>query len=285
MFSSSYSSLKMAIIAPLILLLRNYRSVKHILTPGLASSIILSSLFLAYRKFPPVCSRVPTKDGDVCTFEWREGEVYMFLMCFVMIKNRSAVSLQQMIETFLTFSKLVNTVLFYRADPRLGFVYVLLCFLSLWIFPDVFTEGPEEILYLSDKTLDEVMRENSSVVWVIEFFTTWSPQCHAVAPVFLDLAKEFATDYLRFAKLDAGSYPAAASKYGINTSTLSRQLPTIVVFENMKPVNWRPMKGKNNKIIKYSFTEENVIRDFGMSILYEESMKKIAKRKKKTKEE
>ncbi|XP_039259956.1 thioredoxin-related transmembrane protein 2-like [Styela clava] len=272
----------MAIIAPLLLLLRNYKSIKHLITPGLITSAFLSSLFLIFRKFPPVCSRLPSdKDEDSCEFQWKEGELYMCLMCVVMIKNRSAVSLEQMVETFLTYSKIVNTVLFFRIDPRFGFVYVLLCFIRLWILPDVFIEESDEILHVDDNTIEQVMREDSKVVWVIEFFTTWSPQCHSVAPVIASLAKEYTTDFLRFAKIDVGRYPDAATKYGVSTSSMSRQLPTLIVFKDFKPVNWRPMIGKNNKFIKYSFTEENVIRDFCLNTLYEESKKKGKKQKKK----
>lgn len=205
----------------------------------------------------------------------------MCLMCVIMIKNRTAVSLQQMIENFLLYSKLVNTVLFFRMDPRFGLVYVLVCLVRIWIFPEVFTEPTDEILHVNDVTLEEVLQEDKRVVWMIEFYVQWSPNCHAVSPVISNLAKEYSTDFLKWAKIDVGRYPEAAKKYGLSTSTMSRQLPTLITFENQKPRNWRPMIGKNNKFIKYSFTEENIIRDFALNTLLAESKKKESKRKTK----
>lgn len=275
----------MAIITPLLLLLKNYKSVKHVLTPGLVSSMFLSLAFVIYRKFPPICSRVHSLEEEVCKFEWREGEMFMCLMCVVMIKNRSAVSLQQMVETFLLYSKLVNTVLFFRVDPKLGFVYVLLCFIRVWVFPDVFDEEADEVLHLDDKTLQDVLHEDRRVVWIVNFYTTWSPQCHSVSPVFATIAKEYGTDFLKFAKIDVGRYPEAAEKYGVSTSTMSRQLPTLIVFENQKPSDWRPMIGKNKKFIKYSFTDENIIRDFGLNALFAASKKKGKKATESSKKE
>lgn len=270
----------MAIITPLILLMKNYRSVKKCMTPGLIFNLFLTASFVMCRKFPPICKNLPTMVEDGCKFDWRESEGLMFLVCIVMLKNRLASSLQQMVETFIMFAKLLNLMMFYRLDPVYSFFYALLCLSSMWFFPEPFPDGPEDILYFSDKTMKETIEEDSRVVWIIEFYTTWSPQCHTVAPVFSSLSNQYATNFLRFGKLDAGRFPEFAKKHGINASTMSKQLPTIVVYKNGKPNDWRPMIGSNKKFLKYSFTEENIIRDFGFNKLHEESLHKEKKCKK-----
>lgn len=209
--------------------------------------------------------------------------MYMCLMCVIMIKNRTAVSPQEMIGRFLMYSKVVNTVLFFRVDPRFAFVYVILCFMRIWILPDVFSEEYQDVLYVDDDTIKDVLKENPKVVWLVEFYTTWASTCHSVAPVFGSVAKRYSSDYLKFAKIDVGKSPKIAKEYGINTTTMSRQLPTIIVFKDTKAVTWRPMAGKNGKVIKYAFTEDNVIRDFCLDELLEESKKKIEQYNKKKK--
>uniref|UniRef100_H2ZJ85 Thioredoxin domain-containing protein n=1 Tax=Ciona savignyi TaxID=51511 RepID=H2ZJ85_CIOSA len=245
----------------------------------------MSMLFILLRKIPPICSYMPAFDGDVCTFDWREVEIGMFLLSLIVIKNRAAVSAEQMITSTLMYSKLASAALFYRLDPRFSIVYCALCVFRLWLFPDYFTDVPEDLTYFSDTTLQEALDEDRRVTWVVEFYTTWSPHCHSVSPVFSELSNEYATTYLRFGKIDIGKYPKAAKMYGVSASTMSQQLPTFIVFEDGKAVDWRPMLGTNKKFVKYVFSAENVKRDFGMNNLYEESLVKCKKFKKGKKEE
>jgi len=60
----------MAIITPIILLLKNAKSVRSALTPGLVSSIALSISFIALRKVEPVCEYLPSDNQNGCSFDW-----------------------------------------------------------------------------------------------------------------------------------------------------------------------------------------------------------------------
>ncbi|XP_078490421.1 thioredoxin-related transmembrane protein 2-B [Ciona intestinalis] len=275
----------MTFITPLILFLKNSHSVRKALTPGLISSLFMSVLFILVRKVPPVCKHMPSFEENECTFDWREVEIGMFLLSIIVIKNRASVSAEQMITSTLMYTKLASAVLFYRLDPRFAIGYCLLCVFRLWLLPDYFVDGPEELTYFSDTTLQESLEEDKRVTWVVLFYTTWSPHCHSVSPVFSELSNEYATKYLKFAKIDIGKYSKAAKTYGVSASTMSHQLPTIIVFEDGKAVDWRPMLGSNKKFVKYVFTEENIKRDFGMNKLYDESLAKCKKFKKGKKEE
>ena len=54
-----------------------------------------------------------------------------------------------------------------------------------------------------------------------------------------------------------GRYPDAAKKYGINDSSMSRQLPTVILFKGGKEVTRRPAADDRGKLIKFFFTEVN----------------------------
>jgi len=47
---------------------------------------------------------------------------------------------------------------------------------------------------------------------VLFFHATWSPPCKAASPVFSALSRKYATDYLKFGKIDVGKYPEAAKE-------------------------------------------------------------------------
>ena len=53
--------------------------------------------------------------------------MFIFFMCFMVLKNRTAVSLEQMITTVLMYSKLANLVLFFRLNVLMGVIYAMLC--------------------------------------------------------------------------------------------------------------------------------------------------------------
>lgn len=63
------------------------------------------------------------------------------------------------------------------------------------------------------------------------------------------------TKYLKFGKIDISRYPDAAQKYNISDSSLSRQLPTVIMFQNGVEVLRRPTYDSKGKVFKFFFTE------------------------------
>jgi len=63
------------------------------------------------------------------------------------------------------------------------------------------------------------------------------------------------TKYLKFGKIDISRYPDAANKYHISDSSLSRQLPTVIMFKNGVEELRRPTYDSKGKIFKFFFTE------------------------------
>lgn len=74
---------------------------------------------------------------------------------------------------------------------------------------------------------------------------------------YCDYVNRYALENLKFGKIDVGRYPDAAKRYGINDSSMSRQLPTVILFRGGKEVTRRPAADDRGKLIKFFFTEVN----------------------------
>lgn len=238
-------------------------------------SALLSASFLLIRKVPPVCTALPTQreDGNPCDFDWREVEILMFLSAIVMMKNRRSITIEQHIGNIFMFSKVANTILFFRLDIRMGLLYVTLCLVFLMTCKPPLYLGPEHIKYFSDKTIEEEIQSDRRVTWIVEYFANWSSECQSFAPIYAELSLKYNCAGLKFGKVDIGRYPDVSTRYNVSPSPLSKQLPTIILFQGGKEVLRRPQVDKKGRAVSWSFTQENVIREFNLNELYQKAKK------------
>ncbi|KAL4640622.1 thioredoxin-related transmembrane protein 2-B [Arapaima gigas] len=62
-------------------------------------------------------------------------------------------------------------------------------------------------------------------------------------------------------------------RYKVSTSPLSKQLPSLLLFQGGKELMRRPQVDKKGRAVSWSFTEENIIREFNLNELYQKSKK------------
>ncbi|KAK2919551.1 thioredoxin-related transmembrane protein 2-B [Channa argus] len=266
----------MALLTPLFAFLYHLPQVyKWLLKPYYIASLFMSIAFLAVRKTPGICDNLATQreDGNSCDFDWREVEILMFLSAIVMMKNRRAITVEQHVGNIILFSKVANVILFFRLDIRMGLLYLTLCIVFLMTCKPPLYMGPEYIKYFSDKTIDDELERDSRVTWIVEFFANWSPECQSFASVYADLSLKYNCSGLKFGKVDIGRYGEVSKRYKVSTSPLSKQLPSLVLFQGGKEVMRRPQVDKKGRAVSWSFTEENIIREFNLNELYLKSKK------------
>ncbi|XP_014064428.1 thioredoxin-related transmembrane protein 2-B [Salmo salar] len=266
----------MALLTPLLAFLYHLPQVyKWLLKPYYVASLFMSIGFLMIRKTPGICEHLSTQreDGNPCDFDWREVEILMFLSAIVMMKNRRAITVEQHVGNIILFSKVANVILFFRLDIRMGLLYLTLCIVFLMTCKPPLYMGPEYIKYFSDKTIDDELERDNRVTWIVEFFANWSPECQSFAAVYADLSLKYNCAGLKFGKVDIGRYGDVSKKYKVSTSPLSKQLPSLVLFQGGKEVMRRPQVDKKCRAVSWSFTEENIIREFNLNELYQKSKK------------
>ncbi|KAJ8247741.1 hypothetical protein GJAV_G00249750 [Gymnothorax javanicus] len=271
----------MALLTPLFAFLYHLPQVyKWLLKPYYIASFFMSVAFLIVRKTPGICEHLATQreDGNSCDFDWREVEILMFLSAIVMMKNRRAITVEQHVGNIILFSKVANVILFFRLDIRMGLLYLTLCIVFLMTCKPPLYMGPEYIKYFSDKTIEEELERDTRVTWIVEFFANWSPECQSFASIYADLSLKYNCTGLKFGKLDVGRYGEMSKKYKVSTSPLSKQLPSLLLFQGGKEVMRRPQVDKKGRAVSWSFTEENIIREFNLNELYQRS-KKLSKNK------
>ncbi|XP_021259268.1 thioredoxin-related transmembrane protein 2 isoform X1 [Numida meleagris] len=291
----------MAVLAPLLALLYSVPGLcRWLARPYYPLSALLATAFLLVRKVPPLCRGLPSQreDGNPCDFDWREVEILMFLSAIVMMKNRRSsewglqcggeaayeaspycegtegrVTVEQHIGNIFMFSKVANAILFFRLDIRMGLLYLTLCIVFLMTCKPPLYMGPEYIKYFSDKTIDEELERDKRVTWIVEFFANWSSECQSFAPIFADLSLKYNCSGLHFGKVDVGRYTDVSTRYKVSTSPLTKQLPTLILFQGGTEIMRRPQIDKKGRAVSWTFSEENVIREFNLNELYQKAKK------------
>ncbi|CAB3402507.1 unnamed protein product [Caenorhabditis bovis] len=243
---------------------------------------ILLSIAFPLLKSSSLCEYIfKTENNYECGIDSREREILMFLLVVIMWKGRKATNWLDYVSNIFLFSKLAGMFLFIRADIIAGIIYVFACLVVMLLFPEPVYSGPEQVTYFQGDQLFQELTKNRNTVWVIQFFTTWSPECKHTTPVFAKLSEKFTLPNLRFGKLDIGRWPKEGERFCVNSHPMSRQLPTICVFKDAKEISRRPLVNENRRAVPFVFSEENCIPAFDLLNLYkEQSQKKQAKAKK-----
>lgn len=221
-----------------------------------------------------------------CELELREWELLTFLGCIIVMKNRKTSSYSAYIETACMFAKMLNAILFARQNPIYAVVYILACFLHLAFLPEPVYRGPEFVTYFRGPNLENEIGRDKRITWLIEFYAAWSPQCSHFAPSFSELSSKYNLDNLKFGKIDITRYPSVAETFQVDTSSWSKQLPTLILFQNGKESRRRPViDTKGRVLMKFVFNSENVIHDFDLNELHTQCKKTLASSKHREKKE
>ena len=244
-------------------------------------NLLLSVAFPLFKLTPisRLLSELVRHSGPpIAGLDSREREILMFLAIIIIWKNRKSASYLHALSTAYLFSKLANAVLFFRSQPIFGIIYSMMAILLYMLVPEQLPPESNQVYYFQEDELRRTMEQDRNVVWIIEFFSTWSPECRYVAPVFSTLGEKFSLPNLRFGKVDLGKYPREGVLYRVNSSATSKQLPTIVCFKNGQQTERRPLVGQNHRAIPFVFSQENIILALDLNNTYTECKNKMKKR-------
>jgi thiol-disulfide isomerase/thioredoxin len=135
--------------------------------------------------------------------------------------------------------------------------------------------GPEAVSHLNPRSFSSVVQSGHHIAgkgtrkgakapsWVVFFHATWHGGCTDLSPVFAGLSLRYASSSLKFAKVDV-RWQELADEFGIDTSGASKQLPTIIVFEDGEEVSRLPPVKPNGEVMRTTLTGEAIERVFDL---------------------
>lgn len=106
--------------------------------------------------------------------------------------------------------------------------------------------------------------------WLVMFHAPWHPPCNQFDPTFAQLSLEFSDkddkdDGLTFAKFDLARWPGGGIDHGIDLTGNSKQLPTLIMFDNGGEIERMPRCTKQGVIEnRVVFSKANVCERFGL---------------------
>lgn len=247
---------------------------RQLARPYYIVNLVLCLSFLFLKLVHPFCEVLFGDHPEGCELDMRENEILFFLLIITMIRSRKTgqTAMVAYFSSGFVYAKVANLILFFRADPRMGLVYLLIFVLQGVLLPEPTYKGPENIVYFRATGLDDELQRDPKVTWLVAFFAAWSPACVNFSPVFAKLSAKYSLPNLKFGKLDVGRYPEIGSKLHINTSALTRQLPTVILFQDGKECGRVPAI-VNSKVQKFIFKEEDLVNTFDLNNLYAEAKK------------
>lgn len=257
-----------------------FRELKRLIHPHHIINFILAFSYLFTKLVRPFCNILYPQSG--CELDFKETEILIFLAVIVLLrsKKRGAVQVVPYLTSLCMYTKLANIALFFYSDPRMGTIYCVLCLIHLLLLPEPTYGGPENLVYFTGSNLEEELKRDTRVTWLVTFYTVWNTACVDFATIFAEMSVKYGLDNLKFGKLDASRYPEIAEKFHVSTSTFSKQLPTVILFRNGKEVNRRPTVDSKSKLIKFFFSQENVVNAFNLNNVYQECKANPIKRRK-----
>merc|ERR1712027_213444 len=230
--------------------------VRHLARPYYIVNIVLCLSFIVLKTVRPLCDTLFPVKEDSCELDMRENEVLFFLLIVVMMRSRKTGS--------------TGTAASYLSS---GFVYLLLFTLQAILLPEPTYKGPEKITYFRSNGLKEELEQRASgVTWIVAFYAAWSPASINFAPVFSKISSAYNLPNLKFGKIDVGRYPDVGEEHLINTSALTRQLPSVIMFQDGKETGRVPAI-IGGKVQKFLFKEEEIINTFDLNNMYAECRK------------
>lgn len=138
------------------------------------------------------------------------------------------------------------------------------------LLPEPTYSGPDNVIYFRGANgLQEELNRDKNKVWLVGFYAVWNPACVNFAPIFAELSTKYNLDNLKFGKVDVGRYPDAGKQHHVDDSSLSKQLPTLILFKEGKEILRRPTTDTKGKLLKFSFTQETIKLAFDLNNLYE----------------
>jgi hypothetical protein len=163
----------------------------------------------------------------------REWQLFFLLAFSLLLKYRKTSTFDAFFSTFFLYSKTAIWVSCVICDTKAALWYSLVFALLFICFPQQEYSGPNKVISMTGADFEARVEKDTSsnTMWLVCFYTTWADDCVQFSSLFSHLSLRYTQPHLQFAKVDVSFFSGVAEKYGVDISTSSKQLPTLIMFE------------------------------------------------------
>jgi hypothetical protein len=194
----------------------------------------------------------------------REVELCIIGAVYAVNKHRKIQTLDESVNKTILYLKMLILAILYNYDRRIMVWFVVLFGVLQLCFKQPRYDGPNKIQILSSATFKNlVLNGKPQLSWVIFVTSEWATNAKYYYPTFAELSLRFGTQRLRFASIDIGVWPELAEELSIDTSGMSFQIPSVILYEGRKEVSrLPPINTKGEVTTKVALDKAGVIKYF-----------------------
>jgi hypothetical protein len=206
--------------------------------------------------------------------KWTAQALKMFTITMIM-KLRKIETLDKFVSDFILHSKTSVLFLSLCIDRKVFWIFGSLYYFHYLLCQLRAYEFETNVEHLNIASFERRVKIGATKgecakKWIVMFYAPWHPPCNQFDATFAALSLEFenkAKD-LMFAKFDLSRWPGASIDHGIDLTGNSKQLPTIIMFDNGGEVERMPRCSKKGEIeTRVAFSAAEVIKRFGLKDL------------------
>lgn len=167
-----------------------------------------------------------------------EQQVYCIVLLGVVLKIFQSPSWEATFSSCFLYCKGGFALVLFYLNRKYCIYYCFLCFVFSFLFLQPRYRGPSNVVQLTRDTFEELVlssKENKKI-WIIELYVPWSEQVKAMDSLVAKISLEYSTNdnTILFGKLNLASCPDVGARFGIDTQSSTKTIPTFIVFQGGK---------------------------------------------------
>ncbi|CAI5707400.1 unnamed protein product [Peronospora effusa] len=205
-----------------------------------------------------------------------EYEIFLLALGSWALNYRKKATADGVISIFFLCGKLAVLASLYYMDITLFGWYAVVCLVLFAAVGQPKYEGPSKIIELNPALVEKVVKKSSGSKnkgppnsWMIFYYADWSDSCMEIEPMLAEMSLRYSSRSLQFGRIDVNKWSDLAVENRISVSTLSWQLPTLILFQNGEEVMRLPPIDDNGKVTKMILDRAGLVAVFKLEELKE----------------
>lgn len=199
----------------------------------------------------------------------REAQVLVTALMILVVRYVRSANWEIFLEQFFLYTK-VSFLILLGLSSIIAMSWYIVAVVMVWIcFKQPAYTGQHKFVEIEgiSEFIDTVL--GSEHCWVVLCHASWHSDCISTMSLWAAMSAKYTTSKLKFARVDVDEARGVAQKVAVDTSGMSLQLPSLIVFDEGREVCRFPpidKSGKVGKVLKYDLRV--IVRYLGIDERY-----------------